>query len=434
MSHINIRRSKCSMHVEMCAQEYTKFNLARPCQIKILGRAETGGKKASALCHRPLLTSIFHHLQPMATMKAVLVKQPGDASQLYIGETDKPVPQDDQILVKVKYFCLNRMDISQRHGRYPPPPGASQILGVEVSGIVEEAGKNVKDFKVGDKVFGLMGGGGYASYAVINHYLAMHIPDTLTFQQAAAIPEVRTSHTILDPFSPLYVGRVWFTAYQVLHFVAGLREGQDVLIHAGASGVGAVAIQLARLAKAWSDVHIISSFLYRYSNRVFATSGSDEKVKLTESLGATAGFNYKTTDWKEKVLELTENKGVDIIIDFVGKDYIDKNLAAVAKDGRIVFLSFLSGSVVEKFDLSILLAKRIRLEGTGLRSRTLAYQRELRDAIHKNVVQAYLEQPNHGGLKITIDREYAWSQIQEAHRYLESNQSTGKIVVRVEDE
>ncbi|RUP48239.1 chaperonin 10-like protein [Jimgerdemannia flammicorona] len=133
----------------------------------------------------------------MATMKAVLVKQPGDASQLYIGETDKPVPQDDQILVKVKYFCLNRMDISQRHGRYPPPPGASQILGVEVSGIVEEAGKNVKDFKVGDKVFGLMGGGGYASYAVINHYLAMHIPDTLTFQQAAAIPEM------LDEYLPV---------------------------------------------------------------------------------------------------------------------------------------------------------------------------------------------------------------------------------------
>ncbi|RUS19383.1 chaperonin 10-like protein, partial [Endogone sp. FLAS-F59071] len=125
------------------------------------------------------------------------------------------------------------MDVSQRHGKYPPPPGASQILGVEVSGTVEEVGEDVKNFKIGDRVFGLMGGGGYASYAVMKHGIAMHIPDALTLQEAAAIPEV------------------WFTAYQALHFVAGLKEGQDVLIHAAASGVGTAAIQLAKLAKAY---------------------------------------------------------------------------------------------------------------------------------------------------------------------------------------
>jgi len=328
-------------------------------------------------------------------MKAVQVKQPGDASQLYIGEYPKPVPKSDEILIKVKSFCLNRMDISQREGKYPPPPGARQILGVEVSGVVEEVGSKVGDYKPGDKVFGLIGGGGYAEYAVLHHSVAIPLPSHLTFQQAASIPEV------------------WFTAYQSLHFVAGIQPGQDVLIHAGASGVGTSAIQLARLAGA---------------NCVFATVGTDDKAKFCEDLGATKGINYKTEDWAEKILALTENRGVDIVLDFIGKDYWESNIKVLAREGKMILLGFISGSVVENLNLAPLLAKCARVEGSSLRSRPLEYRSRLRDAVQREVVPRI----DTGELSLVIDREFNWTEIQEAHRYLESNASVGKVIVNVE--
>ncbi|CAO3625544.1 unnamed protein product [Mucor hiemalis] len=330
-------------------------------------------------------------------MQAVIVKQPGDASQLTIGTFDKPTPKPTEVLVKVKCFALNRMDILQRQGRYPVSVDVSPILGVEISGVIDSVGSNVTDFKVGDEVFGLMPGGAYAEFAVLEAALTMHKPEKVSFEEASAIPET------------------WFTAYQALFTVADMKKGQDVLIHAGASGVGIAAIQLAKDAGA---------------NRIFVTVGSDEKVKFCESIGATKAINYKTEDWSDVILKETNGKGVNVLIDFIGKDYWFKNIEVASLDSHWVILAFMSGFVIDKVDISPLLRKRIRIEGSNLRARTVEYQRELRDAIYENAVQTHFAKHD-GALKVFIDKVYNWEDIAEAHRYLESNQSMGKIVVKV---
>ncbi|KAG0182621.1 hypothetical protein DFQ29_003174 [Apophysomyces sp. BC1021] len=313
------------------------------------------------------------------------------------------MPTDSQILVKIKCFALNRMDIVQRQGNYPPPPGASFILGVEMSGVVESIGKDalsgwsVTKYKPGDAVFGLMPGGAYAEYAVIEESLAMLKPDNLTFEQAAAIPET------------------WFTAYQALFFVAELKAGQDVLIHAGASGVGIAAIQLAKQHGA---------------GRIFVTAGSDEKCKFCETLGATRAINYKTENWGEVIAEATAGKGVNIVVDFIGKNYWEQNIQTLAVDGRMVILAFLSGNTIENSNLAMLLRKRLRVEGSALRSRSLEYQVRLRDALYEDVILEHLAKAD-GKLKLYIDKVFDWNDIVQSHEYLESNQSMGKIVVHV---
>ncbi|ORX60243.1 NADPH:quinone reductase-like protein [Hesseltinella vesiculosa] len=328
-------------------------------------------------------------------MRAVLVQQPGDASQLYIGETATPEPKELEVLVKIHSFCLNRMDIVQRRGFYPPPPGASSILGVEMSGTVEKVGSSVTKFKQGDSIFGLMGGGAYAEYAVIHQDLAMHKPDELSFEQAAAIPET------------------WFTAYQALFSVAHFTQGESVLIHAGASGVGVAAIQLAKQNGA---------------KHIFATVSSDEKVKFCESVGATRAINYKTQDWAQVVADVTRGAGVNVIIDPVGKDYFVKDLNNMAVDARLVILAFMSGATVEKVPLDVILRKRLQILGSTLRSRPLNYQIELCKAVYENVIQHGFAQ---GTYKVFIDKEFDWNDISAAHLFLESNQSMGKIVVHV---
>ncbi|KAL0095221.1 NADPH:quinone reductase [Phycomyces blakesleeanus] len=330
-------------------------------------------------------------------MLAVQVKQPGDASQLYIGEYQTPTPTDTQLLVKIKCFCLNRMDINQREGNYPPPPGASPILGVELSGIVESVGKNVTKFKKGDAIFGLIPGGAYAEYAVIEEGLAIPKSENVSFEKAAAIPET------------------WFTAYQALFFVAELKEGQDILIHAGASGVGIAAIQLAKDFGA---------------NKIFVTAGSDEKVAFCEKLGATRAINYKTEKWADVIAKETNGNGVNVVVDMIGKDYWNDNINSLAKDGHMVILAFMSGNLVPNFNIAPLLFKRIRIEGTALRSRCLEYQIRLRDAVYEKAIAHHLCKDD-GAVKVFVDKVFDWKDIVEAHKYLESNQSMGKIVVRV---
>ncbi|KAJ3278271.1 hypothetical protein HDU76_009961, partial [Blyttiomyces sp. JEL0837] len=243
-----------------------------------------------------------------------------------LGTVDTPVPKADELLVKVHSFALNRMDVLQRQGGYPAPFGASQILGVEFSGVVESVGASVSTYKKGDRVFGLVYGGAYAEFVVINEKMAMKIPEGMSFEDAAALPEV------------------WFTAYQALHLNCGLQEHESVLIHAGASGVGTAAIQLAKLANA---KHII------------VTNSSEEKAKFCLELGATHAINYKQENFKEKVLEYTGNRGVDVIVDFVGSSHWDNNLASLAMDGRMVMLAFLSGAVVKETNLGPILRKRL---------------------------------------------------------------------------
>ncbi|ORX93044.1 NADPH:quinone reductase-like protein [Basidiobolus meristosporus CBS 931.73] len=328
-------------------------------------------------------------------MKAVLVKQPGDSSQLYHGETEIPQIKDHELLVKVHYFALNRMDILQREGKYPVSKDVSQILGVEMSGVVERVGASVTNFKEGDKVFGLMYGGAYAEYCAIHESMAMHLPDELSFKEAAAVPEA------------------WCTAYQALHWIASIKKGDNVLIHAGASGVGLAAIQLAKRAGA---------------NKIFVTAGSGDKLEFCEGLGATDPINYKTESFKEKILNSTDQYGVDIIVDFIGANYWNDNIEILAKDGRMVILAFMSGVQVENFNIGPLLRKRLRIEGSTLRSRSVEYQVKLFEDISKDVIPKFIN----GEYKIIVDKEFSWKDIKEAHLYMEANKNTGKIVVRVD--
>ena len=327
-------------------------------------------------------------------MKAVLVKSPGDASQLYIGEAPLPETGDEDLLVRVKATALNRADILQRRGLYPPPPGASDIIGLEMAGTVVSRGNRCQRFQPGDRVFGLLPGGGYAEYVAIPEGMAMPIPDNLSFEEAAAIPEA------------------FLTAFQALHWLGNFREGHIVLIHAGASGVGTAAIQLVREG----------------GGRAIVTAGSEPKLQACRALGATDAFNYKEGPFAEKVLRVTHGHGADIIIDFVGASYLDQNLTAIAVDGRMVVLSLLGGSVAERFDMRKLMRKRARIEGSTLRGRSLEYKIKLTAEFSQYALPRFQS----GALKPVIDRVFSWREVAEAHRYMEANKNIGKIILRID--
>lgn len=327
-------------------------------------------------------------------MKAILVSQPGGVEQLHLGEYEKPQMTDSELLVRVKATALNRADLLQREGKYPPPQGASPILGLEMAGVVEEVGEMCKGkWRPGDRVFGLLPGGGYAEYAVIADEMAMKIPEPFTFEQAAAIPEA------------------FLTAYQTLFWVGHLQKGETVLIHAGASGVGTAAIQLVKAIGAQSIV----------------TVGSETKGQVCLQLGATHAINYKEGPFLDKIMELTNGIGVNLILDFVGASYWEQNINSLRQDGRLVLISLLGGSRMESVSLSKLLAKRIQVTGTTLRSRSVAYKTKLTQEFASFALPLFLS----GKLQPVIDRVFPWEQVQQAHQYMEENRNIGKIVLRV---
>ncbi|KAF9453162.1 quinone oxidoreductase putative [Macrolepiota fuliginosa MF-IS2] len=334
-------------------------------------------------------------------MRAVLVKDgAGPADNLYIGEVPMPEVGPRQVLVKIKAFGLNRMDISQREGKYPPPPGASSILGVEFSGLVSEIGPDVTEWAIGDQVLGLAGGGAYAEYIAIAATHILKKPDHLSWAQAASIPEV------------------FLTAYQALVLIGKVHKGDDVLIHAGASGVGIAAAQLAR---------------YFGAHTVTVTASTQEKIDwlLRMPNGPTHAANYKTEDFAAVVKQVTDGKGASVVIDFVGQSHFNKNLEALAVDGRMTMLALLSGPIVEKANLSLLLYKRLHIEGSTLRSRSATYQADLIQRFTSNAFHHISGEEEHGSIKTYIHRVYPWEQIQEAHKEMEANQNIGKIVVEV---
>jgi len=324
-------------------------------------------------------------------MKAILIHQFGGIDQLYIGEHPKPVLNEYELLVKVEATALNRADILQRQGKYPPPKGASPILGLEMAGIVEEAGKNVTEWKAGDHVFALLPGGGYAEYAVIPQGMAMLIPDNMSFEEAAAIPEV------------------FLTAYQALVWLGNVQPAYNVLIHAGASGVGTAAIQLVKYFQGTSLI----------------TAGSNEKLQFCCDLGASFAFNYKEEAFAEKVLQATKGGGVDIIIDFVGAPYWKQNISCLAVDGRIVVLATMGGSVIEKFDVRAMFIKRAQLLTSSLRSRNESYKIDLTQDFSQRILPGFAD----GKLKAVVDRIFNWQDVAEAHQYMEQNRNIGKIVL-----
>ncbi|KAH6907976.1 hypothetical protein BKA70DRAFT_1280362 [Coprinopsis sp. MPI-PUGE-AT-0042] len=335
-------------------------------------------------------------------MRAVLIRDgKGPASHLYLGDVEMPKPDHEEVLVKVKAFGVNRMDILQREGHYPLPPGASKdILGVEFSGVITELGTNVERWQVGDEVFGLTPGGAYAEYLVAPQKNIMKKPESLTWVEAASIPE-----NLL-------------TAFQALVLISEVRENDNVLVHAGASGVGVAALQLAHLYKA---------------SKVIATTSTQEKVDWLLKLpnAATHGANYKTQDFASVVKEVTDGHGADVVIDFVGQSHFNKNLAAMAKDGRMTMLGLLSGAVATSVDLSQILLKRLRIEGTTLRSRSMSYQANLVSRFEKEVLSHVTSANGNGAVRIYIHKVYPWQDIIEAHNEMESNKNSGKIVIEV---
>ena len=326
-------------------------------------------------------------------MKAVLMREFGESDVLYIGETETPKAGENELLVRVRATALNRADLLQRRGFYPPPKGASEIIGLEMAGEIAEIGPGVAGYQVGDRVCALLPGGGYAEYVVIPADMAMPLPDNLTFEQGAAIPEV------------------FLTAYLNLVQLGGFQKGMDVLIHAGASGVGTAAIQLVR----------------ELEGRSLVTAGSAEKLAKCQELGASAGWNYKEGSFAPFVKEQTGDKGVSIILDFIGAPYFADNLKSLQMDGRVVIIGTMGGSKVSEVDLGHLLARRLQVIGTALRSRTpqqkAALARDFWDFAYHRFADKRLVP--------VVDTVMDWNEVKAAHDRMESNQNAGKIVLQV---
>jgi putative PIG3 family NAD(P)H quinone oxidoreductase len=301
--------------------------------------------------------------------------------------------RDDELLVRIRATALNRADLLQRRGKHPPPEGVPNILGLEMAGEVLAAGPNAGDWKPGDHVCALLPGGGYAELVSIPAGLAMPIPPNLSFEEAAAIPEV------------------FLTAFQNLFNVAALAPGQVVLVHAGGSGVGTAAIQLIREAGAYSLV----------------TAGSPGKIARCLSLGARAGWNYKEGPFSPWVAAQTGDRGVDVVLDFVGAPYFEQNLESLAKDGKMIVIGTMGGSKVEKFELRTLMSKRLQVTGAGLRSmdtpRKIALTRKFADFALPRFAD--------GRLLPVVDTVFDWNDVSAAHERMESNVNVGKIVLRV---
>jgi len=325
-------------------------------------------------------------------MRAVVVTEPGGPEQMDIQEVPTPAPQAEEVLVNVHATALNRADTFQRQGHYPPPEGASDILGLEMAGTVVETGSGVLDWHEDDRVFALLDGGGYAEYTVVHKDRLMAVPPGLSMREATAIPEV------------------FLTAYQALHWLGGVQSGHHVLVHAGASGVGTAAVQLARRAGAHPYV-----------------TASPPKHDVCRDLGAEATIDYETEDFAERIEAVTDGHGADIIIDFIGAPYFHKNVDALATDGRIIQLATLGGSTVEQVSLRQLMAKRAQLLASTLRSRRLDYKIDLTQEFASDVLPAFID----GALRPVIDSTYDWTDVAEAHRRMENNENAGKIVLSV---
>ncbi|KAJ6119256.1 hypothetical protein N7523_003536 [Penicillium sp. IBT 18751x] len=331
-------------------------------------------------------------------MRAIAVKGgKGPATSLFVDQIAKPSAAAGQAIVKIHAFGLNRMDLLQREGQYPLPPQAPETMGVEFSGVVESLGTGSKDdFKVGDEVFGLAYGGAYAEYIAVSTKMIVHKPKELSWEQAAGVPET------------------WITASQALFLIGDFQAGQSVLFHAGASSVSISGIQLAKAEGA---------------KAIYATAGSQEKIDfLVKELGVTAAFNYKTQDWAAEIQKATGGAGVNLTVDFIGAPYFQGNLDVAAKDGRVVLLGLMGGlKLPEGVSIAPLLFKRVRVEGSTLRSRDEEYQAKLRDTLVSHALPKFCD----GTFKVFVEKVFPFEQIVEAHQLLESNTTKGKIICTV---
>ena len=322
-------------------------------------------------------------------MKAIVFDRPGDADVLRYDDAPDVQAGPGELLVRVRATAVNRADILQRRGGYAPPPGASPILGLELAGeVLQGAG----EWQPGDRVMAVVTGGGYAQLAAVPPGMAIRIPDQFSFEQAAAIPEA------------------FLTAFLNLFTLGKLQAGETALIHAGASGVGTAAIQLARAAGA----------------QVIATAGSDAKLALCRELGASAAINYKTEPFAERVRDATGGQGANIVLDFVGAPYWDANMAALALGGRLMMIGLLGGSRGE-LDIGAIHGKSLTVAGTTLRRTPLQQKTALARAFSEFAIARFVR----GDLRPVIDRSYPLAEAAEAHRTIEANANAGKVVLTV---
>jgi NADPH2:quinone reductase len=324
-------------------------------------------------------------------MKAVTITQPGAPEVLQIAERPIPVYGPDEVLVKVAAAGVNRPDVAQRKGNYPPPAGAPQdIPGLEIAGTVTEVGANVTRWQVGDKVCALVIGGGYAEYCNVPEGQCLPIPHNLTFIEAASLPET------------------FFTVWSNVFDRGRLQLGETLLIHGGSSGIGVAGIQMAKAL----------------GSTVYITAGSDEKCRICKTLGADTAINYNTADFVNVIDNLTNGKGVDVILDMVGGSYTPRNLKSMADDGRLVMINMMEGKDTQ-VDLSIILRKRLTLTGSALRSRSVAFKSDIASSLEKNIWPLLAT----GQIKPVVNATFPAARAAEAHTLMESSQHIGKIVL-----
>ncbi len=326
-------------------------------------------------------------------MLAMIFEQPGNPDVMHLAAVPDPAPRDGELLVRVHASALNRADLLQRLGGYPPRPGESDILGLEFAGVVVALGPGVTAFRAGDRVYGLAGGGGYAQLATIHESLAMPTPANLSCQEAASIPEV------------------FFTAHDALVTLGGLAAGGTALVHAGGSGVGIAAIQIVKAM----------------NGRVIITAGSDDKCQRALALGADLAVNYHTGNFAEEVHRFTDRQGVHVILDVVGGPYWAANIASLARRGRLIIVGLMGGPITE-VDLGQILSRRLRVEGTAMRSRSLE-ERALVRGRYQRDVEPHVRA---GTIRPVIDTVFPLRAAAEAHQYMGANLNFGKIVLDVE--
>jgi len=324
------------------------------------------------------------------TMRAVVAEGKGGPEVLRIVQRPVPTPSDGQVLVRVEAAGINRPDVVQREGRYPPPPGAPDILGLEIAGRVVATGPGVSRFSVGDAVMGLVPGGGYADYAVVHETNAIRVPDGLAMVEAGAMPET------------------YFTVWTNVFERGALKPGETFLVHGGTSGIGTTAIQLAKA----------------FGATVLTTAGSAEKCEACRRLGADLAINYRAEDFVAAVKSFTGGRGADLILDMVGGDYIPRNYEAAAQDGRIVQIAFLQGSRIE-MDFGRLMLKRLTHTGSTLRSRSVAEKAAIAEALAAKVLPLLGE----GRVKPLIDSTFRLDEVAKAHARMDGGSHMGKIVL-----
>ena len=321
-------------------------------------------------------------------MKAI--SQEGD--NLLWEENPDPDLKKDEVLIRIKASAINRADLLQRSGNYPVPPGASPILGLECSGIVEEIGGQVKNFIKGDEVCALLAGGGYAEKVSVPSGQVLKVPKGFSFEQAAALPEV------------------FATAYFNLYMEANLSEGEKTLIHAGASGVGTAAIQICK-AK---------------GNPCFVTAGTKEKISRCMELGAEGGTVRNVENFADAVAKWTDNNGVQVILDPVGANYLEDNMKSLTLEGRLVMIGLMGGAKTS-INLGLLMMKRLRIIGSTLRAQPIPKKTEIMNNLNENI-WPLLES---GDIKPIIDTVIPIEEVDKAHKLMESNQTFGKVILKV---